>query len=122
MTTFLKQQSTGQGVANVAIAANLAVKWHTTAGQIVVCGIGDIPIGVTMDAIAAGATGQFYRWGSGHEFYIACTGVSAGDYTKCGAAGVLVQEASAGTVTAATVGQAKTASDSANNIIVTATR
>lgn len=122
MTTFLLQGPIGQGVANVAIAANLAVKWHTTAGQIVVCGSGDIPIGVTMDAIAAGVVGSFYRWGPGFEMYISATGVSAGDYLKCGAAGVLVQEATPSVVTAATVGQAKTASDSANCILATATR
>ena len=122
MTTFLQQGPIGQGIANIAVAANVAVKWHTTAGQVVVAGVGDIPIGVTMDAYAAGAEVSFYRWGQGHEFYISCAGVSAGDYVKCGAAGALVQEGTATVVTAATVGQAKTASDSANCILVSASR
>lgn len=121
MTTFLQQGPTGQGVASAAIAANVPVKWHTVAGQIAACGAGDIPIGVTMDAYASGALASFYRWGPGHEFYVAGAGISAGDYVKCTTA-ALAQEASATTVTAATVGQAKTASDSANCILVTATR
>jgi len=122
MTTKNRIGETEDGIANVAIAANLCVKWHTTAGQIVVCGAGDIPCGVTTDPIPAGKTGTFARWGRGNSYYVSCTGVSAGDYLKCGAAGVLVQEASATVVTAATVGQAKTASDSANNVEVTSTR
>lgn len=122
MTTFVQQGPLGSGVASAAIPANTCVKWHTVAGQLAACGSGDIPIGVTQDAIASGAVGAFYRWGQGHEAYVAATGVSAGDYVKCGAAGVLVQEASPTTVTAATVGQAKTASDSANNIVVAMSR
>lgn len=122
MSTKNRLGETEDGIASAAIAANLCVKWHTVAGQIIVCGAGDIPCGVTFNAIPAGKTGTFNRWGRGNSYYVSCTGVSAGDYVKCGAAGVLVQEASAGTVTVATVGQAKSASDSANCIEVTSTR
>lgn len=122
MTTFLQQGPLGQGKATIAIAANLAVKWDTTAGNIVVAGAGDIPIGYTQDAIPAGATGAFYRAGEGKEIYVSGSGISAGDYVKCGASGALVQETTPTTVTAITCGQAKTASDSANNILVSSTR
>ena len=122
MTTFLQQGPLGQGVASANLPANTAVKWHTVAGQLAAAGVGDIPIGVLMDAVVSGNLGSFYRWGPGAEFYISATGVSAGDYLKCGAAGVLVQEGTPSVVTAATVGQAKTASDASNCVLMTATR
>jgi hypothetical protein len=123
MTTFLQQGPIGQGKATIALAANVAVKWDASnPGNVVVCGAGDIPIGYTMDAYAAGVTASFYRAGSGHEMYVSGSGISAGDYVKCGAAGALVQEGTPTTPTALTVGQAKTASDSANNILLSSTR
>lgn len=122
MTTFNVQGPIGSGKATIAIAANQLVKWDTTAGNIVVCGVGDIPIGVTQDPIAAGAIGAFYRWGPGHEFLVNGSGIAAGDYVKAGAAGVAVQEGTPTVVTAATIGQAKTASDANNQVQLTATR
>jgi hypothetical protein len=113
---------TDQGLATAALAANVCVKWHTVAGSIVVCGVGDIPIGVTQEAIPIAKTGTFWRWGRGNRFYVVATGVAAGDLTKCGAAGILVPEATVTTVTAVTVGQARTATDSAGNAEVSGTR
>lgn len=122
MTTKNRLGETEDGVASADINPNLCVKWHTVAGQIIVCGVGDIPCGVTTDKIPSGKTGTFNRWGRGNTYYVSGTGVTAGDYLKCGAAGVLVPEAIVTTVTVATVGQAKTASNSANNIEATSTR
>lgn len=116
MTMKARFGETEDGIANVDIGANLCVKWHTVAGQIVVCGVGDMPCGVTTDPIPAGKTGTFQRAKRGNTNYISGSGIAAGDYVKCGAAGVLVPEASVGTLTAATVGQAKTASDGANMV------
>jgi hypothetical protein len=114
---------TDSAIANVALAIGVAVKWHTVAGQIVACGVGDIPIGYTMEAIAALATGAFMRAGRGNRLYpITAAGVSIGDYLKCGAAGVLVQEATPTTPTAFTVAQASSATDSAGYVTATTTR
>ena len=123
MTTQLNLGETDEGIATIAIAANLAVKWDTTAGQIVVCGIGDIPIGYTQDAIAAVAVGTFYRAGRGNRVNVTTTSTpSAGDYLKCGAAGVLVPEATASTPTLFTVAQASAAADTNGNLLATTTR
>ncbi len=122
MTALYELGPTGQGIATAALAANVCVKWDTTPGNIVVCGVGDIPIGVTQDAYAAGAMATFIRWGPGFEAYVVCPGVTAGDYVKCGASGALAQEATASTVTVATVGQAKTTTDAAGLISVSGNR
>lgn len=119
MTTLLQLGPIGQGVATIAIAANVGVKWDTTAGNIVVTTTGDKPIGYTQDAIAAGAVGNFYRAAPGTEILATGSGVAAGDLVKATTAGALVTEASAAVLTAATVGQAKTASDSNNQFTVT---
>lgn len=119
MTTFNQLGPIGSGKATSAIGANKAVKWDTTPGNIVVAGVGDKPIGYTQDPIAAGVVGDFVRASAGFEVLVDGAGISAGDYLKCGAAGALVQEATPTTLTAATVGQAKTASDSNNQITVT---
>jgi hypothetical protein len=113
---------TDQGLATAGLAANVAVKWHTVAGSIVVCGVGDIPIGITQEAIPIGKTGTFWRWGRGNRFYCVATGVAAGDLVKQGAAGIFVPEATVTTVTAVTIGQARTATDSAGNAEITGTR
>lgn len=122
MATKTRLGDTEDGIANVNIGANLCVKWHTTFGQVVVCGVGDIPCGVTIEPIPAGRTGTFNRWGRGNTYLVSGTGISAGDYVKCGAAGVLVQEGTATTPTVFTVGQAKHGSDSVNNVEVATTR
>ena len=120
MTTFNVQGPLGSGKATILIAANTLVKWDTTAGNIVVCGVGDLPLGVVQDAIAAGSVGAFYRWSGRYEFLVNGTGISAGDYVKPGAAGVVVQEASATVVTSATCGQARSASDANSQVVIAA--
>lgn len=122
MSQKMSLGDTDQGLATAALAANVCVKWDTTAGNIVVAGANDIPIGVTQEAIPAGKTGTFWRWGRGNRFYTLATGVAAGDLVKCGAAGAIVPEGTVTTVTAATIGQARTATDSAGNAEITGTR
>jgi len=123
MTTKLLLGETDEGYAASAIAANLAVKWDTTAGYIVVCGAGDIPIGYTQDAIAAGTTGTFWRAGRGNRILVTTTGSpAAGNYLKCGASGILVAESTATTPTEFTVAQASEAADANGNLMATTTR
>lgn len=122
MATKTRLGDTEDGIGNVLIGANLCVKWHTTAGQLVVCGVGDIPCGVTIEPIPAGRTGTINRWGRGNTYLISGAGIAAGDYIKCGAAGVVVPEATVTTVTVATVGQAKGASDGTNIVEASSTR
>jgi hypothetical protein len=119
MTTLLQIGPIGTGKATIAIAANVGVKWDTTAGNIVVTTTGDQPIGYTQDAIAAGAEGNFYRSMKGIEVLVNGAGIAAGDLVKCTTAGAMVPEAGVTTVTTATVGQAKTASDSNNQFTLT---
>jgi hypothetical protein len=114
MASKMTLGETESAIANVAIAANVAVKWHTVAGQAVVCGVGDKPIGYTQEAVAAGATFTFWRAVRGNRYYVSGSGVAAGDLVKCAASGALTTEGTATTVTTATVGQARTASDSSN--------
>ena len=123
MTTLVKLGETDDGIAASDIAANLAVKWHTVAGQITPCGAGDIPIGYTQDAIPSGATGTFYRAGRGNRILVATTGSpTAGYYLMCGALGVLVAETSPTTPTLFTVGQASEAAGSDALCMVSTTR
>lgn len=122
MTTKNRLGETEDAVASADIGPNLCVKWHTVAGQITLCGVGDIPIGVSTDKIPSGKTGTFYRWGRGNSYYVVAASVAAGDYLKCAASGALVTEASATTPTLFTVGQAKTATDTAGNIEASSTR
>lgn len=122
MTTLNRLGPFGQGKATIAIAANVAVKWDTTPGNIVVCGAGDIPIGYTNDAIAAGAIGQFVRAGGGAEVYVTAAGVSAGDLLKTAASGALAQETTPTTPTAYTVAQAQTATDADGKVLASSMR
>jgi Fe-S cluster assembly ATPase SufC len=116
MTTLIQIGPIGTGKATTAIAANTAVKWDTTAGNIVICSGSDIPIGYTQDSIATGAEGNFYRAMRGIEVLVNATGVSAGDMLKTAASGALTTDSAPSYLT---VAQAKTASDANNQITAT---
>lgn len=120
MSTLLRLGPFGQAKATAALAANVAVMWDASnPGQIVVCTTGSIPIGYTQDAYAAGAMATFVRAMKGIELLATGSGVAAGDLVKCTTVGALAPEAGVTTATAATIGQAITASDANNNFVVT---
>lgn len=93
-----------------AIAANLLVSAHTTAGQVALCGAGGFPIAVADEAVAASAVAGFRPLKTSKRILVkASAAIAAGDFVKAAAAGKVAPEATVTTRTAATIGQADTA-------------
>ena len=119
MTTLLQLGETGQAVVGAsAIAANTLVKFHTDGTLIVCAGSGDRAIGSVQDAYAIGALATYYKCRGNTHHITHFSAVAAGDLVKTYAGGLVVPESSPAVATAATVGQAITASASDNTIEV----
>ena len=104
-------------VAGGSITANTLVTLHTTAGQVVECGVGGFPIGVVYDAYSSGETVPVYPLPGLHRV-IASAAIVAGDNLKPAANGEIAPEASVGTNTVDTCGQAVGAASSGTFLAV----
>lgn len=108
MPMKINQGLTGSGIAAAAIGANLLVTRSTVAGKVDLCGASGLAVGSTQEATASGDLCTYFR-PIGTAWVTCSAAIAIGDMVKPAASGKVAPEATVTTITAATIGQALTA-------------
>jgi hypothetical protein len=103
----IHNRGTVEATASEAIAVNLLVEDHTTAGQVSLCPADGCPMGVAYLAVDSGAVGTFQLLSVGDTVLSkGSASIAVGDYLKPAASGQVAPEAGTTTKTSSTIGVA----------------